>query len=162
MQLIFVDTEDASPTPSGWTLREFGAVEFETRRTFHGKDSSRETFEAFKHWLESFGRQRKVFVSDNPAYDWAPINFYFHLYFGENPFGHSARRIGDFYAGLVGDFGRASEWKRLRITKHDHHPVNDAMGNVEAFARMLVGERVRPAKERPCAHCRSPDLHEDD
>lgn len=54
------------------------------------------------------------------------------------------------------------EWKRLRITKHDHHPVNDAMGNVEAFARMLAGERVKPAKERPCSHCRSPDQHEGD
>jgi len=64
-------------------------------------------------------------------------------------FGHSARRIGDFYAGLVGDFGRSSEWKRLRISRHDHHPVNDAMGNVESFARMRAGERVKPAMERP-------------
>ena len=159
MPLIFVDTEDANPTPSGWNLREFGAVEFKSRRTFHGKDSSRETFEAFRKWLESFGRERKVFVSDNPSYDWAPINFYFHCYFGENPFRHSARRIGDFYAGLVGGFGRASEWKRLRVTEHDHNPVNDAMGNVEAFARMLGGERVNPAKERPCSHCQAPDLH---
>ena len=52
MQLIFVDTEEANPTPTGWTLREFGAVDFESRRTFHGKDSSRPTFEAFKTWLE--------------------------------------------------------------------------------------------------------------
>jgi hypothetical protein len=36
------------------------------------------------------------------------------------------------------------------------------MGNVEAFARMLAGERVKPAKERPCSHCQSPDLHEGD
>ena len=81
MPLIFVDTEDAKPIPTGWSLREFGAVEFKSWRTFHGKDSSRETFEAFKNWLESFGRERKVFVSDNPAYDWAPIDFYFHRYF---------------------------------------------------------------------------------
>jgi hypothetical protein len=35
------------------------------------------------------------------------------------------------------------------------------MGNVEAFARMLAGDRVKPAKEKPCAHCESPELHED-
>jgi len=39
--LIFVDTEDANPTANGWTLREFGAVGFESRKTFHGKDSSK-------------------------------------------------------------------------------------------------------------------------
>jgi hypothetical protein len=41
----------------------------------------------------------------------------------------------------VGDFRAASKWKKLRITKHDHNPVNDAMGNVEAFERILKGER---------------------
>lgn len=141
LPLFFVDTEDANPTSNGWNLREFGVVEYNTRKTFHGKDNSRETFEKFNEWLKTFGPGRKVFISDNPAYDWAPINFYFHLYFSQNPFGHSARRIGDFYAGLVGDFYNSSKWKKLRITKHDHNPVNDAMGNVEAFQRMLAGER---------------------
>ncbi len=60
---------------------------------------------------------------------------------GKNPFGHSARRIGDFYAGLVGDFTDASSWKKLRVTVHDHNPVHDAMGNLEAFERILSGER---------------------
>ena len=58
MQLILVDTEDASPTPIGWTLREFGAVDFESRRAFHGQDSSRQPFETFKAWLESLGPER--------------------------------------------------------------------------------------------------------
>lgn len=139
--MIFVDTEDANPTENGWTLKEFGAVEYKTRKTFYGKDSSIETFTRFSQWLSLFGQGRKVFISDNPAYDWPPIHFYLIKYFGHNPFGHSARRIGDFYAGLVGDFGAASKWKKLRITKHDHNPVNDAMGNVEAFQRFMNGER---------------------
>jgi hypothetical protein len=58
-----------------------------------------------------------------------------------NPFGHSARRIGDFYAGLLGDFQSTQKWKRLRRTKHDHHPVHDALGNAEALIRLLNGER---------------------
>jgi len=31
----------------------------------------------------------------------------------------------------------------LRITPHDHNPVHDAMGNLEAFDRLLKGERVK-------------------
>jgi len=60
---------------------------------------------------------------------------------GENPFGHSGRRIADFSAGLVGDFQSTQQWKHLRQTKHDHHPVHDALDNAEALLRLLNGER---------------------
>lgn len=140
--LIFVDCEApfGVGSPAVGDMTEFGAVEYKTRKTFHGQDCSKETFEAFRDWLKQFG-ERPVFISDNPAYDFQWINFYFWKYFGANPFGHSARRISDFYAGLTGDFRNTQKWKKLRRTKHDHNPVNDAMGNVEAFERMLNGER---------------------
>jgi len=143
MTLIIVDCEApfGVGSPAKGEMTEFGAVEFATRATFHGKNCSYKTFEEFKLWLAQF-KPPLVFVSDNPAYDWQWINFYFWRYFSWNPFGHSARRIGDFYAGLVGDFRTPSyRWKRLRKTKHDHNPVNDAMGNVEALERMIKGER---------------------
>ena len=140
--LIFVDTEDANPTPDGWTLREFGAVHYDTMTTFYGKDSSSATFIEFDKWLSSFGRERKTFITDNIAYDWPPIHFYLMLHVGRNQFGHSARRIGDFYAGLTGDFSNASKWKKLRVTPHDHNPVHDAIGNAEAFRRIIKGERA--------------------
>ena len=146
MSLIFVDCEApfGVGAPSVGDMTEFGAVEYKTRVTFHGKDAKRETFLAFAEWLVEVGKDSKsnlVFVSDNPAYDWQWINYYFWKHLGHNPFGHSARRISDFYAGLRGDFHKTQQWKRLRVTKHDHNPVNDAMGNVEAFARLLAGER---------------------
>jgi hypothetical protein len=62
-------------------------------------------------------------------------------YFGMNPFGHSGRRIADFYAGLLGDFRKTQNWKRLRRTKHDHHPVHDALGYAEGLIRLFEGER---------------------
>jgi hypothetical protein len=98
-------------------------------------------FTAVEQWLLSVTNGRCIFVSDNPAYDFQWINYGFHHAIGRNPFGHSGRRISDFYAGLVGDFSNSQGWKRLRVTPHDHNPVNDAMGNVEAFARLLNGER---------------------
>jgi hypothetical protein len=33
------------------------------------------------------------------------------------------------------------KWKRLRRTKHNHHPVHDALGNAEALIRLFDGER---------------------
>jgi hypothetical protein len=98
-------------------------------------------FTAVEQWLLSVTNGRCIFVSDNPAYDFQWINYGFHHALGRNPFGHSGRRISDFYAGLVGDFSNSQAWKRLRITPHDHSSGNDTMGNVEAFARLLIGER---------------------
>ena len=99
-------------------------------------------FTAFRTWLKDQDKGRSVFVSDNPAFDFMWIADGFVRTIGENPFGHSGRRISDFYAGLMGDLYQTQEWKDLRITPHDHNPVHDSMGNAEALARLLTG--VRP------------------
>lgn len=161
-KFIFVDCEAVGPCPSMGKLTEFGAVDYKTRKTFYGKlydckpDPSNpaksiitnqdgydpgEVFGNFKTWLDSLGKDRAIFVSDNPAYDFQWINDLFWLYLGENPFGHSGRRISDYYAGLMGDWSQTQAWKKYRVTDHDHNPVNDAMGNVEAFASLQLGER---------------------
>lgn len=150
--LIFVDCETSGKSLSTGKLTEFGAVAYPSKATFHGllpgKESIEESieekkvFEEFEKWvLQVTKGERPIFVSDNPAFDWQWINDGFWRTLGRNPFGHSARRIGDFYAGLVGDFTDSSSWKKLRVTPHDHNPVNDAMGNLEAFERLLNGER---------------------
>ena len=141
-RLVFVDCEGHGPAPclNDTERFEFGAVTFVTRDSFHGVGATVETFTAFEKWLREKVKGQPVFVSDNPAYDWQFINYYFWLFLGWNPFGHSARRIGDFYAGLNSNFHNAQKWKRLRRTPHDHNPVHDALGNVEAFERLLNGE----------------------
>lgn len=157
--LVFVDVEAPMGvgSPAVGDMTEFGAVvlppdakveESQSWASFHGTGCSQETFDRFRAWLDAqrtpaWGRLQ--FVTDNPAFDWQWINFYFWKHHGKmdepNPFGFSARRIGDFYAGLVGNWKDANRWKYLRITKHDHNPVNDARGNAEAFVRLLKGER---------------------
>ena len=163
MSLIFVDCEAWGGCPATGDLTEFGAVAYSNMATFHGvlvettpdpnnpvcplhkvkcSDGKRyEVFSAFLKWLELNVEGHPVFISDNPAFDWQWINDGFWRSLGFNPFEHSARRIGDYYAGLVGDFSKASKWKKLRITKHDHNPVHDAIGNAEAFRRIQNGER---------------------
>ena len=163
MGLVFVDCEAYGGCPATGQLTEFGAVVYPSKKTFYGcvvestpsvenpavpsprrkptPDEEKRVFSDFAAWLTENVEGRPVFVSDNPAFDWQWINDGFWRTLGSNPFGHSARRISDFYAGLVGDFHATQKWKRLRVTPHDHNPVNDAMGNVEAFERILRGER---------------------
>ena len=105
-----------------------------SRKDHEGFDDPAEVMLAFEKWLNKHSDGKPTFISDNPAFDWQWINFYFHKYLGRNPFGFSARRIGDLYCGLVGHAGKNRDWKRkYRITKHTHNPVDDAKGNAEAL-----------------------------
>lgn len=89
------------------------------------------TMQDFHAWVLENSKGRAVLISDNNGYDASWINWYFHTYRNDNPFGWSSRRIGDMFAGYMNDpFYR---WKQHRGTVHDHNPVNDAMGNAEAL-----------------------------
>ena len=120
---IFVDCEARGTSPVHGVLTEFGAVHYDTRDTFHGRlfeatpdpanpaisivgerlATDADVAASFAAWLhEHTGNGRPVFVSDNPAYDWQWIAGMFDRAGMENPFGHSARRISDFWAGPTG------------------------------------------------------------
>ncbi len=91
----------------------------------------------FLSWVERVKGHNATFISDNPAFDWQFVNYYFHKYVGRNPFGFSARRIGDLYCGMKMHAGKNHEWKKnLRKTEHTHDPLDDAMGNAEALLAM--------------------------
>jgi hypothetical protein len=156
-RLIFVDCEARGPSPVRGVMTEFGAVHYDTRQSFHGVlflgspdpdnpavpivtervATDSEVAAAFASWLSSLAVGHPVFVSDNPAFDWQWIAAMFAVAEIDNPFGHSGRRISDFYAGLTRNWPNTQQWKRWRITAHDHNPVHDALGNAEAFERML-------------------------
>jgi len=162
MSYIVVDVESDGAIPHKFSMVCFGAVIVEPTlsKTFYGKvkpissewnpealaisgfsreehesfDDPKEVMEKFAKWVSENSVGKPIFITDNPAYDWSFINYYFHYYLGKNPFGFSARRIGDLYCGMVKD--STAQWKWLRKTKHDHHPVNDAKGNAEALLEM--------------------------
>jgi DNA polymerase III epsilon subunit-like protein len=161
MSLVVVDVESDGAIPHKYSMVCFGAVVVEPSlsKTFYGKTRpvsedwnpealavsgfSREehlTFDEpgavmtdFRVWLNKNVKDRPIFISDNLAFDWQWVNYYFHYYIGENPFGFSGRRIGDLYSGLEKDFFAGSAWKKFRRTSHTHHPVDDALGNAEAL-----------------------------
>lgn len=164
---IFVDVEALGTSPINGVMMEFGAVHEPTRKTFHGaiyesrpnpnnpvipeivfsKPLARlsDVATAFVDWLaEVGGKERPIFVSDNPAFDFMWIAGMFDVAGIDNPFGNSGRRISDFWAGLQHNWGDTQSWKNYRQTPHDHNPVNDAMGNVEAFREiMTIAKRMR-------------------
>ena len=92
------------------------------------------TMDDFAKWLKEHSVGRPILISDNNGYDASWINYYFHVYHHGNPFGWSSRRIGDLYCGMMKDTW--ASWKKLRVTKHTHNPVDDAMGNAEALLKM--------------------------
>lgn len=74
------------------------------------------------------------FISDNNGFDWQFWNYYAWRFLGTNPLGHSSANLGSLYKGLVKDDFK--NFKHLRKTRHTHHPVDDARGNVEAMVHM--------------------------
>jgi len=171
MSFYVVDVESDGPCPGLYSMVCFGAVKVtpELNETFYGQTCpissdyvpdalavsgfSREehsnfhtpemTMRMFQKWVEKTTDGRPTFISDNNGFDWQWINYYFHRYVGDNPFGFSSRRIGDLYCGMVKDAGKNRDWKRLRKTTHTHNPVDDAKGNAEALLEMKrMGLRI--------------------
>ena len=157
-----VDVEAKGPCPGIGNMTMFGAVTVaKNPQKFYGKtvlsepertvdpEIKEENWEEsvnsnplvvmrrFEDWVSRHGGFRPMFVSDNNGYDWQWINYYFHYHLGRNPFGHSSTNLGSLYKGLVNNVRK--NFKHLRKTKHTHHPVMDAMGNVEAMVSLNLG-----------------------
>lgn len=155
---VLVDCEARGTSPVRGVLAQFGAVHYDTRATFHGRlftgtpdpanravplpgtriASDELVARQLGAWLqEHLGNRRPVLVSDNPAWDFMWIAGMHDRAGLPNPFGHSGRRISDFWVGLNRDWSRTQDWKQLRRTPHDHNPVHDALGNAEALEEIL-------------------------
>lgn len=178
MSLFIVDVEADGPAPGLFSMVSIGVVRVDDalQTTFYGQtrpivdafipdalavsgitreqhlnfDDPKEVMERLVTWLAEHSQGRAVFVSDNPSFDFSFTNYYLHRFTGGNPFGHSGRRIGDFYSGLEKDFFAASKWKKYRKTSHTHNPVDDARGNAEALIEFSRLHQVRiPGVSRP-------------
>ena len=171
MSYFMVDVEADGQIPGEYSMVSFGAVKVVDglEDTYYGEVrpisenwvpsalqvsgfSREETFEfrvpsvvmlEFEGWIAKVnGKGRPMFISDNNGFDWQYINYYFHRYLTRNPFGHSSTNLGSLYKGMVKDTFK--NFKHLRVTKHTHHPVDDAKGNAEALLTMKqLGLKIR-------------------
>jgi len=173
---ISVDVEAAGPIPATYSMLSLGAVAVEdSNATFYAElqpvnDNSipeamkivgrtladfretgrepKEAMDAFRDWIHSVAKNAKpVFVGFNATFDWAFVNFYFHEYLGDNPFGFGGIDIKSYYMGLTG-----SSWEDTRSSRilpefkpgslqHTHNALDDAIEQAEMFRRMMARSR---------------------
>ncbi|PIS22033.1 exonuclease [candidate division WWE3 bacterium CG08_land_8_20_14_0_20_41_10] len=162
MTYVMVDIEADGPIPGDYSMVALGAVLVDEKldKTFLGLlkpisdkfvpealavsgysreqtlqfDDPTRVMANFKSWLSAYVKDRPMFISDNNGFDFMFVCWYFHHFLGDNPFGHSSTNLGSLYKGLVKNTRK--NFKHLRQTQHTHNPVDDAMGNAEAFLQM--------------------------
>jgi hypothetical protein len=173
MSYIMVDVEADGPIPGDYSMVCFGAVVVaeDLSRTFYGRlkpvsekwipealavsgfsrdetrsfDEPKQVMGEFRGWLKENSKGKPMFISDNNGFDWQFINWYFHHFLGENPFGFSSTNLGSLYKGLRKDVFQ--NFKHLRKTAHTHHPVDDAKGNAEALLSLKAEFGLRISLE---------------
>jgi DNA polymerase III alpha subunit (gram-positive type) len=159
---VMVDVEADGPIPGDYSMISFGAVivERSLSKTFYAElqpispqwipasleisgftreqtltfTEPQTVMAEFAAWLEAESSGRSFFISDNNGFDWQFINWYFHHFYGQNPFGHSSTNLGSLYKGITKD--TFANFKHLRQTKHTHHALDDARGNAEALLKI--------------------------
>lgn len=172
---ISVDVETSGPIPGKYSLLSIGAcVVGQSTRTFyqllkpttqdfvpkalevtglsldeleHAGATPQMAMQAFANWVKDVsGQETPVFVGLNAAFDWSFINYYFHHFLGENPFGFTALDIKSLYMGMTG-----SSWRDTRTSKMSevltpsrrsaHYALGDAEAQAELFE--LILKRIR-------------------
>ncbi|MCP4096050.1 MAG: 3'-5' exonuclease [Planctomycetaceae bacterium] len=100
----------------------------------------REAMLQFADWIATVlgPHQKPVFVGLNAPFDWSFINYYFHKYCSENPFGFTALDIKAFYfgkfSGVWGDTKSSAMSARLKPKlSGDHTALADARYQAELF-----------------------------
>ena len=124
---------ELKPISDKW-IPEALAVSGFTREETKNFDEPIFVMQSFQKWIKENSSTRPMFLSDNNGFDWQFINWYFHHFVGENPFGYSSTNIGSLYKGMT--FDMFQNFKHLRKIKHTHNPVDDARGNAEALLHM--------------------------
>jgi len=178
---ISIDVETAGPVPGEYSMLSLGACLVEApKTTFYVelrptserfipealqvsglsleqlRASGQEPAKAMgqlRDWLLGVTADRRpLFVGFNASFDWSFVNWYFHVYLGENPFGIGALDIKAYYMGLSGCTWAETTSGQLplafRPSRHQtHNALDDAVAQAEIFAKLMVVKRLEPGDE---------------
>lgn len=165
---ISVDIETAGPIPAEYSLLSIGAcVTAEPSKRFQcdlkpvsnafdpqalkvtGLSLERlategfapkDAMSRFAQWLSSVcpNQQRPIFVGLNAPFDWSFVNYYFHKFYGSNPFGISALDIKSLYMGTFRSSWRQTSGAKMASklqpsSRPNHCAIDDAIFQAEIF-----------------------------
>jgi DNA polymerase III epsilon subunit-like protein len=97
----------------------------------------------FREWIiEAAGDNVPVFVGFNAPFDWSFINYYFHRFTGDNPFGFTALDIKALWMGVSGCSWADTRSSRIADAVQpklhgDHDALHDAQYQAELFRLVL-------------------------
>jgi len=167
---ISVDIETSGPVPADYSILSLGACivgspsltfyrEFKpvsekflpealavsglqlAKLQISGSDPT-QAMREFKDWIQIICSSSKpVFVGLNAPFDWSFVNYYFHHFLNENPFGFSALDIKAFFMGFTGcswDATRSSQiakFLNIHITAN-HNALQDALLQASVFEQL--------------------------
>ena len=174
---VSVDVETAGPVPGEYSMLSLGAclVENPTEKFYielkpindnflpealkvSGLTLERltamgikpaEAMSSFQNWVQRVcGNQRAVFVGFNASFDWSFVNWYFHVFLGENPFGIGALDIKSYYMGLSGCLWQETTSSQLPPNllpshRQSHNALDDAIAQAEIFKKLLQAAQQR-------------------
>jgi ribonuclease T len=108
-----------------------------------------EAMSSFQSWVHRVtDNQRAVFVGFNASFDWSFVNWYFHVFLGENPFGIGALDIKSYYMGLSGCLWQETTSSQLPSIfqpshRQSHNALDDAIAQAEIFKKLLQAAQQR-------------------
>jgi DNA polymerase III epsilon subunit-like protein len=177
---ISVDVETAGPIPGEYSMLSLGACVIdapehtfscEIRPINHNyvlealkvtglslerleKDgqSPEDAMRCFAEWILQIcgSGATPVFVGLNAPFDWSFVNYYFHRFLGENPFGFTAVDIKAYFMGLTGCSWSDTRSSAIAKLAHpelegNHDALHDARYQAELFRLIRqFGNKQRP------------------